>query len=515
MSPRLDPSRLAGLPAAVERPRYDRRTLRPGIVHLGLGAFVRAHLAVATDAALGAGAGPDWGIVGVSLRSPAVRDALRPQQGLYAVAVRDADETGSQRERLRVIGCVTDARVAPEDPGAVVEAIAAPATRIVSMTITEKGYGGDPTSGRLLADRPDIAHDLAGGDAGRAAPQSALGLVVEALARRRARGLAPITLMCLDNLPRNGHWLRGLVLDFAARRDEALAAWIEREVGFPSSMVDRIVPRTTDADRDRIAQALGCRDAAPVLAEPFFDWAVEDGFVSGRPDWSLGGARFVADAAPWETAKLRLVNGAHSAIAYLGAMAGWATVDEAIAQPPLRRCVECMMNDEVVPTLPALPGLDLPSYVSALLQRFANPALTHRTQQIAMDGSHKLPQRLIASLRERLDAGRPAPLLALAVAAWLHYLRGVDEDGRAYVIDDPMAAQLARLHEDSRRERSARARAQVLCGFAPVFGALAGSERLIEALAPMLDRLERSGVRATLAWSASGFSPNGAAAGAA
>ena len=473
----------------------DRMKLRSGIVHLGIGAFMRAHMAQATEAAIHAIGDLRWGISGVSLRSPDTRDALAPQGCIYTLAIRDADEKGRPRQRLQRIECVREVLVAPEDPQAVVERIAHEDARIVSLTVTEKGYCHDPASGRLRLDHPDIAHDLAHADA----PKSAIGFIVRGLALRRARALSPLTLMSLDNLPFNGHLLQAAVLSFAREVDTALADWIETGCTFPCSMVDRIVPRTTDADRASIAQALGHPDAWPVVAEPFFDWAVEDRFAAGRPDWTQGGARFVDDAAPWERLKLRMVNGTHSSIAYLGVMAGWRTVDEAIAQPLLREHINALMREEIEPTLPALPGLDLAAYRAQLLQRFANPALAHRTLQIAMDGSQKLPQRLLNTVRDRLAANAPITRLALGIAAWLHYLRGVDERGEPYPIDDPLAGALGQLAREADACSDDLQRARTLCGFAPVFGDLAGSAPLAAALAPWLRELREKGVSATLA----------------
>jgi len=490
---RLHPSRLAGLPAAVARPAYERSALQPGIVHLGIGAFMRAHLAPVTEAAIAAGDGR-FGIVGVSLRQPDTRDALAPQDGLYTLALRDADTQGQPRQRLQVIGAVMAVLVAPDDPQAVLAQIAHPATRIVSLTITEKGYCLDPATGRLQLDHADIAADLAPATA----PRSAIGVIVHGLALRRARGLGPVTLMSLDNLPANGHALRNAVSAFADAVDPALAGWIAAGCSFPCSMVDRIVPRTTDADRDRISAALGLQDAWPVLGEPFLDWAVEDQFVAGRPDWTLGGARFVTAAEPWEQLKLRMVNGSHASIAYLGVMAGWLTVDAAMAQPALRAYADALLRDEITPTLPRLPGLDLAHYRQGLLQRFANPALAHRTLQIAMDGSQKLPQRLLGTVRDRLRTGAPLPRLALAIAAWLHVLRGVDEQGQAYAIDDPQAEALTARHRRSIGQSLSLDTVADMLGHAPVFGDLAGNAALAAALLPALQSLQQRGVAATL-----------------
>jgi fructuronate reductase len=491
---RLHSERLHTLPADVARPRYDRAALRGGIVHLGIGAFMRAHLAVANEAALHASGDLGWGIVGVSLRQSDTRDALAPQQGQYTLALRDAGPDGAPRQRLQVIGGLRELLLAPEDPHAVLERVAHADARIVSLTVTEKGYCHDPASGALRLDHPDIVHDLAHADA----PKSAIGFIVRGLALRRSHKLRALTLMSLDNLPSNGAVLRAAVLAFAHAADPALGDWIAAGCTFPNSMVDRIVPRTTDADRAAVANALGLQDAWPVLGEPFFDWAVEDRFASGRPDWAAGGARFVAEAEPWERLKLRMVNGTHSSIAYLGAMAGWRTVDVAIAQAPLARHIDALMRDEIEPTLPALPGLDRHAYRAGLLARYANPALAHRTHQIAMDGSQKLPQRLLGTVRDRLAAGAPITRLALGVAAWLHYLRGRDERGETYAIDDPLAEPLMQLARRAEAAADDMQRARVFTAFTPVFGDLAGHDGLAAALAPHLRSLRERGVAGTL-----------------
>jgi fructuronate reductase len=501
---RLSPETLQALPPSVRQPRYDRTALQTGIVHLGVGAFMRAHLAVATEAAIEAG-DLCWGLCGVSLRSTDTQSALGPQQGLYTVAVRDADTTGQPRQGLQVIGCLRELLVAPQQPATVIERIAAPTTRIVSLTVTEKGYCRAGSSDGLQLDHPDIVADLSD----PALPRSALGWLVRGLHARRASGLGGLTLMSLDNLPANGDTLRRLSLELAARSDAGLVPWIEAECSFPNSMVDRIVPRTTDADRVAVAEQLGRSDAWPVIAEPFFDWAVEDRFVHGRPDWTAmtgpnhtsGGPRFVADAAPWETLKLRMVNGAHSAIAYLGVMAGWQTVDEAMHRPELRRFIDDLLREEVAPTLHGVDEIDLTTYRLRLQQRFANPALAHRTQQIAMDGSQKIPQRWMGTLRERLDAGQPAPRLALALAAWLHFLRGHDEAGQTYEIADPLAVPLQALVRDAGRHRDITDEVRALLAFAPVFGDLAADAQLVGAVAEALRALRERGVGATVsAW---------------
>jgi fructuronate reductase len=443
-----------------------------------------------------------WGIVGVSLRQPDTHEALAPQGGLYTLALRDAAEDGRPRESLQVIGALMQMLVAQHDPQAVLERIAHPDTRIVSLTVTEKGYHHDPASGALRLHDADIAHDL--GPA--LAPRSTMGFLVRGLQKRRQRGLPPVTLLSCDNLPANGDTLRGLVLAFAQQVDAALRAWIESECRFPNSMVDRIVPRTTQDDRARIAAQLGLQDAWPVVAEPYSEWVIEDRFAAGRPAWAAAGVRFVERAEPFERLKLRMVNASHSALAYLGAVAGLHTVDRAIAQPALRRFIDTMMRDEIAPTLPNLPGLDLDAYRAQLLRRFANPALQHQTRQIAMDGSQKLPQRLLGTVRVRLASRQPINALALAVSSWLHYLGGIDELGRRYEIQDPLAAalqeRLAHAEHEARGIVDPIARelhqCMTMCRFAPVFGDLGESAELVQCVARHTLSLRQRGVLATL-----------------
>jgi fructuronate reductase len=488
---RLGPATVAALPPAVARPTVPPAELATGIVHLGIGAFARAHLIPLTEAAMAATGDRGWGVCGVSLRAPDTRDALAPQHGLYALALRDG-----AGERLQVVGALRELLVAPEDPGAVLARIAQPQVHVVSLTVTEKGHGPDPAADPAgFADF--VAHDLAQ----PLAPRTAIGLIVHALARRFAtHGDGALTLLSLDNLAANGEALKRRVLALARRVDAALAERIDRTCAFPNSMVDRIVPRTTDADRAAVAVALGgVHDAWPVVAEPFCDWALEDRFAGPRPAWERAGVNLVPDAAPYERLKLRLVNGSHSAIAYLGMLAGWTTVDEAMAQPPLRRFVEALMREEMLPTVGALPGLDAQAHVQRLLARFDNPALAHRLAQIAMDGTQKLPQRWVAPLRERLAAGAPVERLALCVAAWCTWLRGHDEAGTPHALDDPLAPALKALHAHALAESGVATRARRFAAFAPVFGDLAGDARLEDALASALRALEGGGVAAGLA----------------
>lgn len=429
-NPRLGNAILSSLPERIERPAYDRGAVTLGIVHLGIGAFHRAHQAVYTDTALEDD--PSWGIVGASLRSPDTRDALASQDGLYTLAVRSGEG-----DSLRVIGAIGRILVAPEHPESLLAAMADPRVRIVSLTVTEKGYCHDPATGELNEAHPDIVHDLQN----PGAPRSAPGIVVAALARRKAGGTAPFTLLTCDNLPSNGRVAKRIVDRFAQLRDPDLGAFVAAELACPSTMVDRITPATTDEDRARVAAALGAADAWPIVTEPFTQWAIEDHFPSGRPAWENTGAELVTDVEPYELMKLRLLNGSHSTLAYLGYLAGYETVAETMADPAFERLVRGLM-EEVTPTLRVPPGADVGAYKDALIQRFKNPALKHRTWQIAMDGSQKLPQRLLGTVRDRLAAGVPIGILALGVAAWMRYVTGTGEAGRAIDVRDPMAKRL-------------------------------------------------------------------------
>ncbi|MFN3816197.1 mannitol dehydrogenase family protein [Brevundimonas sp.] len=434
MSPRLSASVLGALPPAVAQPAYDRAAVKTGVVHLGVGAFHRAHQAVVFDDALASG-DLRWGVLGASLRSPGVRDQLNPQDGLYSVVMRDGD-----RRDVRVIGAIQSVLVAPEDPAALVAAMAHGDVHIVTLTVTEKGYRLDPASGALMIDDPDVAADLSD----LSAPRTAPGFVTAALAARKAADLPPFTVVSCDNVPHNGARIRQAVLDMAGRIDPALRDWIETHGAFPQTMVDRIVPATTPDDVAANEALLGVTDQGMVKTEPFTQWVIEDRFAGPRPDFESLGVQVTADVAPWEDAKLRLLNGAHSAIAYLGGLAGLQYVDQVVAIPAYARFVEALW-DEAEITLTPPPGLDVAAYRGELMRRFANSALQHRTVQIAMDGSQKLPQRLLAACAARLDKDQPIDALALAVAGWMRWQDGVDDAGNAFTVDDPLAAETARL----------------------------------------------------------------------
>jgi len=413
---------------------YDRSTVTPGIVHLGIGAFHRAHMAAYVDSLLART--PDWGIIGASLRRPDTREALEPQDFLYTLAVRDASGT-----KPRIIGSILDVLDANTQRAELIETMASPAIRIVSLTVTEKGYCHDPSTGELDQKHPDIVHDLAHPEA----PISAPGIIVAALELRRQRGLAPFTVMSCDNLPSNGRTAGRIVRRLAELMDggAGLAGYVQT-VSFPSTMIDRIVPATTDADRAIVADITGLEDAWPIMTEPFTQWVIEDDFPAGRPPFETVGAELVEDVEPFELMKLRMLNGSHSSMAYLGYLSGYQYVNEAIADPGIHQLIHGLMTEEAMPTLP-MSRATLEAYRDQLLARFANPALKHRTWQIAMDGTQKLPQRLLGTIRDRLAAAQPFPRLALGVAAWMRYVTGIDEAGQPIDVKDPMAVRLREI----------------------------------------------------------------------
>jgi fructuronate reductase len=478
---------LATLPLvpAASRPLITPGTVPTGIVHFGLSAFYRAHQAVYTEEAIALGGG-DWGTAGVAPRSTGVLEALRAQDALFSVTSAGAE--------TRVIGAFSELRHAPTDPGAVVALLADPAVRVVTLTITEKGYLLDPVTGRLLAD-DDLLGDL-GSDR---PPRTVPGLLVRGLLARYRAGAGPIALMSCDNLPSNGLRLRGLV-EFALRGVTpapglSALAWVDGNVTFPGTMVDRIVPASTEQTRATAAAALGVRDLAAVSGEPYRQWVIEDDFPGGRPAWERAGAVLTDDAGPWERLKLRSLNGVHSAIAYLGALAGRETIAEALEIPGMRATMRRFVAEDVAVSLVAPVGVTVVGYGDQALERFANPALGHRTIQVAMDGSQKLPQRVLHTILDVRAAGGQARWGALVVAAWMRFAEGVADDGRSLPLDDPLAAVI--------RARLAAAPDDVvtaLLGLEAVFPAeLAADEAVRALITEWHTALSKHGVEATLA----------------
>ncbi len=421
---------MAQLRPDIAVPGYDFAAQKSGIVHFGIGAFHRAHQAWYTDAAMNAG-DRDWGIIGVSLRSADVANQMNPQDGLYSVSERDGDDVA-----IRVIGSVHGVLVASQEPQTVITAVTSPDTRIVSFTITEKGYcrAADGSLDKTLAARGFYP------------------LLVEAFRQRRDAGRPGLTLLSCDNLANNGAQLQRLMSDHITAHAPDLLDWFVTECTCPSTMVDRIVPATTAEDREAAATTLGVTDEAAVVTEPFGQWVIEDKFAGPRPRWEVGGAQFTNDIAPYETAKLRMLNGTHSALAYLGLARDHVYVHQAVADPALRSLIETLMRDEAATSFTPAPGQDLAAYADALLARFANPALNHKLIQIAMDGSQKIPQRWLETLAFHQQTGRQCPAILAGLSAWLTHSSGANGP-----VDDPLAETIAALWRTGNRADAAAA----------------------------------------------------------
>ena len=453
---RLSEKSLSQLPASVAKPSYDRSKVVGSIVHLGIGAFHRAHQAMFTDAVLASG-DLSWGIVGAGVISADMKNALAPQDFLYALA-----EMGADSEQVKVIGSIIDVFGGAEDAGKLLAKMSDVSTRIVSITVTEKGYYLDPATGKLQLQAPAIAADLAA----PASPKTILGLIVQALKNRKAAGITPFTVLSCDNLPNNGILAKAAVLAFAREVDGALASWIEANVCFPCTMVDRITPATTDTDRAHVNELIGMEDAWPVATEQFVQWVIEDEFTMGRPDWTVAGAVFSDEIERWENMKLRCLNGSHSTLSYLGQLTGRETVADAMQLPLITDILDPLWL-EIREVLVAPKGVDTAAYVESLKQRFRNPALKHRTAQIACDGSQKLPQRLLAPLRDRIAKGLSSPMIAIAVAAWMHFVVKTAHTPGA-VLSDPLAAEIL---EQARLSDSATVIVDDLLAIEKIFGA--------------------------------------------
>jgi fructuronate reductase len=452
---KLSNASLSALPAHIQKPAYARAQVKGSIVHLGIGAFHRAHQAMFTDAVLASG-DLAWGIVGAGVISADMKNALAPQDGLYALA-----EMSAEGERVKVIGSIIEVLGGAEEAEALLAKMSDIGTRIVSITVTEKGYYLDPATGKLQLQAPAIAADLAN----PAAPKTILGLIVQALKNRKAAGITPFTVLSCDNLPHNGKLAKAATLAFAREVDAELATWIEANVTFPCTMVDRITPATTDADRAHVSEVLGQEDAWPVVTEEFVQWVIEDNFTMGRPDWDKVGAFFSDEIDTWENMKLRCLNGSHSTLAYLGQLTGCETVADTMQSTLITDVLEPLWL-EIRAVLKAPKGVDTAAYVESLKKRFRNPALKHRTAQIASDGSQKLPQRLLAPLRERIAKDLPSPAIATAIAAWMHYAVKIahTQDG---VLNDPLAAEIL---PQAKRSTDAKAIVADLLALDKIFG---------------------------------------------
>jgi mannitol 2-dehydrogenase len=467
------------LPGTVDVPDYDRSQLEPAVVHIGVGGFHRAHQAVYFDELARSGVSTEWGITGVGLRRPEMGEVLGDQDHLYTLVVR-----GPQGDDVRVIGSLVRYLFAPDDPEAVLDALADPRTRLVTLTITGTAY---PTGDLDPAD-PDVVADVETPHT----PGTAFGYLVEGLDRRRRAGLAGFTVLSCDNAQHNGDLARGAVLATARLRDVGLAAWIEEHVTFPGSMVDRITPETTPERRDEIAQEHGIDDRWPVISEPFSQWIVEDRFCAGRPPLDAVGVQFVDDVRPYEVMKTRMLNGAHSALGHLASLAGFSTTAEAMADPTVRAFVRGYLR-EVAAGLLQVPGVDLEGYTETLLERFSNPKISDELGRLCRRSSTKVPSYVLPSLQVAVDHAAPREHLVLAVAAWMRYLQGTDDSGRPLDIEDALAEELQELAELGGTDP------RPLMSRTDLFGGLATSTRLASELEAALTALEDGALAAAAA----------------
>jgi len=466
-------------------PAYDRNLVTPGVVHFGVGGFHRSHQAMYHDRLMNEGTALDWGIcgVGVMAADQLMKEVLDAQDGLYTLVIKHSDGTYEPR----VIGSIVETLFAPADPEAVIEKMAAESTRIVSLTITEGGYNISDVTGEFDATNPDVIHDLEPD----AVPRTTFGLITEALRRRRERGLAPFTVMSCDNLQGNGDLTKRVFTAFARLRDPELGDWVEREVRFPSSMVDRITPVTTDADRAEVRERFGIEDRWPVVCEPYTQWVLEDAFRAGRPPYEQVGVQVVDQVEPYELMKLRLLNGSHQAMCYFAYLSGYRLVHEAAQDPLFQAFLLGYMNEEATPTLPPVPGVDLTEYKHTLIERFSNPQVRDTIARLCAESSDRIPKWLLPVVRQQLATGGEIRRSAAVVASWARYAEGVDEAGQPIEVVDRLRDSLMTL---------ARQREDPLAFIAnrDLFGDLADHERFVTAYTSALASLRQRGARATL-----------------
>jgi len=476
---------LTRLPSTIVRPQYDRSGMFAGLVHIGVGGFNRSHLAVYMDDLLQRNEVKSWGEFGVGLlpADAQLHVALKQQDYLYGLLLVDSD-----RQDYRVIGSLMGHLYAPGASDAVLERLSAAECAIVSLTVTEGGYFIEDATGRFQADHDDIRHDLEHPDR----PRTWLGYVSAACERRMRMGRPPFTLLSCDNLHANGAAAKKALLGFAEARNPVLRGWIESNVAFPNSMVDRITPRTTEGHRKQISEMFGVADRAPVVSEPFRQWVLEDVFAGERPAWELVGAQLTSDVAPYEKTKMRLLNGGHSTLGYVADVLGYAYIADAARDDLLRRLLMKFMA-EVRPTLAAVVGLDLDEYCGLIVDRFSNASIGDQTARICSDGCAKMVKFIVPSLRDLLDAKRNPRVLPFVLASWLHYLNGRDENGRAMTISDPLIALMKPFLEAGGGD------ARLALSVGSLFGDMASSHPpVVERVQASLDDLRRSGVRAAV-----------------
>ncbi|NMH96107.1 mannitol dehydrogenase family protein [Pseudonocardia acidicola] len=482
---RLDGETVSALDT-VPTPAYDRSRVRCGIVHFGVGGFHRAHQAMYLDRLMEAGTGFDWGICGVGVlpSDRRMQEVMDAQDGLYTLVVKQPD--GSLEPR--VIGSIVEYLFAPDDPEAVVGKLAAPSTRIVSLTVTEGGYTVDQVTGEFDAANPDVQADLRPG----AVPRTVFGLVTEALARRRERGLAPFTIMSCDNIQGNGDTAKRVFTAFAGMRDRELGDWVAGSVAFPNSMVDRITPATSDDDRAELARRFGVEDGWPVVCEPFTQWVLEDEFSAGRPPLEDVGVQLVPDVVPYELMKLRLLNAGHQALGYFGYLAGYRYVHEVAGDPLFARFLRDYMDREGTPTLSPVPGVDLDAYKTTLIERFANPGIADTLARINFGSSDRISLWVLPVIRHQLASGGEIDRAVAVVASWARYAEGVDEKGEPIDVQDRLAETLVPLARRQREEPL------VFVENRAVFGDLVDDKRFTESYLWALNSLHRDGARATV-----------------
>ena len=467
-------------------PAYDRNLVTPGVVHFGVGGFHRSHQAMYHDRLMNEGTALDWGIcgVGVMAADQLMKEVLDAQDGLYTLVIKHSDGTYEPR----VIGSIVETLFAPADPEAVIEKMAAESTRIVSLTITEGGYNISDVTGEFDATNPDVIHDLEPD----AVPRTTFGLITEALRRRRERGLAPFTVMSCDNLQGNGYLTKRVFTAFARLRDPELGDWVEREVRFPSSMVDRITPVTTDADRAEVRERFGIEDRWPVVCEPYTQWVLEDAFRAGRPPYEQVGVQVVDQVEPYELMKLRLLNGSHQAMCYFAYLSGYRLVHEAAQDPLFQAFLLGYMNEEATPTLPPVPGVDLTEYKHTLIERFSNPQVRDTIARLCAESSDRIPKWLLPVVRQQLATGGEIRRSAAVVASWARYAEGVDEAGKPIEVVDRLRDSLQQLARRQRDDPDA------FIANRDVFGDLADHERFVTAYTSALASLRQRGARTTL-----------------
>jgi mannitol 2-dehydrogenase len=487
MTTQLTAANLNRLDPNIQVPRYYRQKVGQSIMHVGVGGFHRAHQAVYMDDLFNQGGDPQWGYCGVGLlkHDARMRDVMHSQDCLYALV-----ERSMEGDKARIIGSIVSFLFAPDDPQKVIEQMASPNTRIVSLTITEGGYYIDQATGELDAKHPDIQYDLAHPHE----PRCSFGYLLEALDRRRIRGLPPFTLMSCDNIQSNGEVARKMLTAFAELRDPVFRNWLSENCLFPNSMVDRITPATTDEHRTLVKEKFGIDDGWPVMTESFKQWVIEDHFEQGRPAWESVGAQMTTDVLPYEKMKLRLLNASHQALCYIGMLLGYEFVHETMEDRDIRKLVKKMMDEEVTPLLSEVPGVDLTDYKRTLIERFANPAIRDQLSRIGIYGSSGIPKFVLPSIQEQLQRGGPIKLLSFTVASWFRFLSGLDESGKEMPMLDPMAQTLRE------RAKAAGRDAGRLLAIREVFSEeLANSPAFAKQVTDTLNSFYEEGARSTLA----------------